>query len=107
MKPKKNKDNCKIQSWATYRNGLDQLFSTRDSSKGWSKTTVGPTRLHNGFKTFTGNDIDFDKRKPKQILLEDFSHIIEISSEIVYFVAIPTGNYAGYYKYLDIYYKEK
>ena len=98
---------CKIQSWNTYRKSLKEVMTSRDSSKGWSKTTVEPTMRHNGFTVHNGNDIDCDTRKPKQILLEDFKYIIDMASEIVYFVAIPTGNYAGYYKYLDIYYKPK
>lgn len=98
---------CKIISWNTYRKTLKELYTVRDSCKGWIKETVHPTMLHNGFKQLRGNDIDMDERKPKQILLNDFKYIINDSELVVYFVSIPTGNYAGFYKYLDIYYKLK
>ncbi len=98
---------CKIMTWNTYRKSLNELRQIRDSSKGWAVTTVEPTMVYNGFTKCIANDIDMDERKPKQILLEDFQHIVRDAELIVYFVAVPTGNYAGYYKYLDIYYKLK
>lgn len=98
---------CKIITWNTYRKTLTEIRSVSDNCKGWARTIVKPTMLYHGFRSQTENDIDLDPRKPKKILLEDFKDIIEKSELIVYFVAIPTGNYAGYYKYLDIYYKPK
>ena len=94
-------------SWNTYRKTLKELRQVSDSTKGWVRTIVRPTMLYNGFKAEPDNDIDLDERKPKQILLQDFNHIIEKSELVVYFVSIPTRSYAGYYKYLDIYYKPK
>lgn len=103
----KNEKKPEIISWQTYRKSLTELYSVRDGVKGWIKMVVEPTMLKNGFKAWKNIDIQHDERKPKQIVMEDFKWIIEKSKLIVYFVVIPTRNYSGYYKDLDIYYLEK
>ena len=94
-------------TWNTYRKKLTHIVSVNDGSKGWIRMVVEPTMRHYGYTANTCNDIDLDKRKPLQILREDYKDIIDRSSELIYHIVIPTGAYAGYYKYLDIYYKEK
>ncbi len=96
---------AEVMSWQTYKKRYDPLISqVQDSSKPWSFTVVGPTMRNQGFHADQGNDIMHDERKPKQILLEDFSDIINKSEIVVYHQVIPTRSYAGYYEYLDIFY---
>jgi hypothetical protein len=95
---------CKIETWASYKKTVE-LREVRDSTKGWIRMVVEPTMRHNGFTCLTANDIDGDTRKPNTILKEDFADIIKKSNHVVYHVTVPTGSYAGYYKYLEVFYK--
>lgn len=94
-------------TWATWKkkNKSLPIYQRTDLTKGWVRTTVDPTLRHYGYLRSTENDIQFDERSPRQILNEDFKNIIEKADEVVYHVVIPTASYAGYYKYLDVYWK--
>lgn len=86
---------AKIMTWATWKkkNKHLQLYQRTDSTKGWVRMVVDPTLRHYGYKRSLENDIDFDERSPRQILLEDFKSIVDKSTEVVYNVAIPTRSY--------------
>jgi hypothetical protein len=97
----------KIMTWETWKKRNRNLpkYTAQDGTKGWVSQKVTPTLKHYGYNYEADYDIDCDPRKPMQILKEDFAELIEKSSEVVYYVVVPTGHYAGYYKYLDVYWK--
>jgi hypothetical protein len=96
---------CKIETWATYRKSVKEFYTVRDNTKGWIMERLEPTLRKNGFNVSRWNDIQYDKRKPRKILQDDYKELIDKCSHIVYYVDVPTASYAGYNKWLNIFYK--
>jgi len=95
-----------LMTWQTYKKKFNpDIYSVRDSTKGWIRTIVAPTMRNAGFYKTGHEDIITDSRKPKQIVLDDFKEIVDKSELVVYFVYHPTASYAGYFTALEIYYK--
>lgn len=100
---------AEIMTYNTYKKKYQpSIYQTWDGGgKGWARSTVDPTMRNAGFESDLSNDIDLDPRKPRQILNEDFNNFIDTCEIVVYRVAEGTGAYAGFFKYLDIYYIAK
>jgi hypothetical protein len=92
-------------TWSTFRKKYNpDIYSVSDSSKGWIKETIKPTLSEYGFK-HKSIDIDSDERTPADIVKDHFYNHEEL--QIVYYTYSGSGNYSGYFKYLEVFYKPK
>lgn len=91
-----------VMTWQTWKKANNpEIMVVHDSTFGTAETRR-PT-LKRYFNKFREVDLLDEKRKPRQVLKEDCQDILLEATQVVYYVTVPTGAKAGYYKYLEIY----